>query len=131
MRNILFFSLITLACCTLGCGSGGYTVSGKVSFPDGTPVPQGQVTFNSASFTGGGSIISDGTYNTNVRIPAGSYTVTVRALGDSPSDVELSTGNTQPVKPLVDPKYGKPETSGLVCEVKGPTLFHIEVTAPQ
>jgi len=130
MRNILFFSLITLVC-TLGCGEGGYTVGGKVTYPDGTAVPTGQVTFSSGSFTGGGSIIGDGTYSTTVRIPAGTYKVSVTAFGEPPAAAggrdsdEIPSGVS-----LVAQKYTNPETSELVCEVNGPTTFDITVTAP-
>ena len=128
MKNILIFSLITLVC-TLGCGGGGYTVGGKVTYPDGTAVPTGQVTFSSGSFTGGGSIIGDGTYSTTVRIPAGTYKVSVTAFGEPPA-----SGNAEDMPSgvsLVAQKYTNSETSELVCEVNGPTTFDITVTAPQ
>ena len=114
MRNILFFSLFSLAC-TLGCGGEGFNVSGKVTFSDGKPLTQGQVTLTSGRFTGSGEIISEGTYTISARVPAGTYKVAVQA-----SDT-----------PLIDSKYSDPETSGLVCEVKGPTMFNIEVKLPE
>ena len=122
MRNILFFSLLSLVC-TLGCGGfagsgSGFNVSGKVTFPDGKSLNQGQVTFTSGRFTGNGDIIGDGTYSISGRVPTGTYKVAVQA---STPGGEL----------LVDPKYSKPETSDLVCEVKGPTTFIIKVEPPK
>ena len=132
MRNILLLSLFTLLACTLGCGGDGYTVGGKVTFPDGTAVPRGQVTFYSATFTGGGAIAADGLYTINTRVPAGTYQVTVRASGESPSDPTADITEARPAPPpLVDPKFGNPETSELVFEVKRAATFNIEVTPPQ
>jgi len=104
-------------------------VSGKVTYPDGKPVPRGQVTFNSGSFTAGGHILDDGTYNIGMRVPAGTYQVTVIALGESPIGVDPE--DAKPAKPLVDAKYNNPATSGLECVVSGTTVFNIEVEAPK
>ena len=130
MRPILFFGLFLIVCC-IGCGGkGGFSVGGKVEFPDGKPLTRGQVTLTSGSFTGGGAIIADGTYNVNVRVPAGTYKVSVIASGESPSDSSVDVGDAKPAPSLVDPKFNNPETSELVCEVKGATVFNIKVTAP-
>jgi hypothetical protein len=129
MRNILFFSLFSLIC-TLGCGGEGYNVGGKVTFPDGSPVPHGQVTFISDNFSAGGSIIAEGSYSISIRVPAGTYKVGVRASGEPVAAPGADVANMK-IVPLVDPKYGNPETSGLVVEVKGPTTFNIGVERPQ
>lgn len=118
MRNILFLILLFLVG-TLGCGGagfgGGHNVGGKVTFPDGKPLTKGQVTFTSRYFTGSGDVFGEGgTYSISGQVPEGTYKVAVLA-----SD-----------KSLIDPKYNDPETSGLVCEVKGPTGFNIEVKPP-
>jgi len=119
MRNILIFSLLSLVC-MLGCGGlgsgGGYNVGGKVTFPGGKPLTRGQVTFTSGYFTGTGDVFGEsGTYSISGPVPAGKYKVAVQASDNS----------------LIDPKYNDPETSGLVCEVKGPTGFDIQVEPPK
>ena len=129
MRFILFFGLFLVVCC-IGCNKGGFSVSGKVTYPDGTPVPRGEVMFTSDSFSAGGHVVGDGNYNINIRVPAGTYRVTVRAMADTPSDPMVDLDNASPVQLLVDSKYNNPETSGLVCEVKGTTTFNITVEAP-
>jgi len=130
MRSILFFGLFLLVCC-VGCGGKqGFSVGGKVTFPDGQPVTRGQVTFTSGSFTGGGSIIADGTYNINVRVPAGTYKVSVAAYAETTADQSVDIADAKPPQSLIDPKFNNPETSELVCEVKGATVFNIPVTAP-
>ena len=130
MRNILFLNLFLVTCC-LGCGGKDFSVGGTVTFPDGKPLSRGQVTFISDRFTAGGAVIGDGTYNINVRVPAGTYKVTVRASGDSLADPNVNTEDAIAPTPLVDTKFGSPDTSGLVCEVKGPTMFNITVEAPK
>jgi hypothetical protein len=130
MRPIVLFGLFLIACC-VGCGGKGFNVGGKVMFADGTPLTRGQVTFMSGTFTSGGAIAADGTYSVNVRVPAGTYKVSVIASGDSQSDPTVDVADVKPAKPLVDPKFNNPETSELVCEVKGPTGFDIKVEPPK
>jgi len=101
-----------------------------VTFQDGAPVPRGQVTFISNTFSAGGTIAADGSYSVTVKVPAGTYGVTVVASGDSPSSL-VHVENVKPIKPLVDKKFNSPDTSGLVCEVKGKTTFPITVTPPK
>jgi len=128
MRNPLFLFILLVFC--VGCGD-GYVVSGKVTFPDGTPLPRGQVTFFSSTFTGGGNVGSDGSYKVTVGVPAGTYKVTVIALGESSPDPNVPIHETKPVPSLVDTKFNSPDTSGLVCEVKGKTAYNIPVEAPK
>ncbi|MDR0869238.1 MAG: carboxypeptidase-like regulatory domain-containing protein [Planctomycetaceae bacterium] len=130
MRNILFLCLFFVATC-LGCGGKGFNVSGKVTFPDGKPVPRGQVTLFSDTFTAGSGIGADGTYRINMPVPAGTYKVTVRATEDSPSDTKVAPEDVKPPKPLVDVKYNSPEKSGLTVDVKGATTFDITVEPPK
>jgi hypothetical protein len=124
MRNILFFSLIFLvACVLLGCGGQraprtGHVVGGKVTFADGTPLNDGQVTFHSGRFSASGSIMTGGSYSIKVRVPLGTYRVAVWANDNPLAGVRAD---------MVNPKFGDPATSGLVVEVKGPTAFNIEV----
>ena len=129
MRSILFFGLFLVVCCA-GCGESGFTVGGKVTFPDGSPLTRGEVTLNSSLFTAGGPIAADGTYTINARVPAGTYQVTVRASADRPSSASMDVENAPPVQSLVHPKYNSAETSGLTVEVKAKTTHNIEVTAP-
>ena len=130
MRIISFLCFFALVCC-VGCGQSGFTVGGKVEFPDGSPVPRGQVTINSSTFTAGGPIAADGTYTINARVPAGTYQITVRATGDSPSEASVDIADVKPAPLLVDAKFGSAETSELTVEVKGKTTHNITVTAPQ
>lgn len=133
------FLCVLLACVfSIGCGSGHVGVSGKVTFPDGSPLTKGEVTFQQGTFAASGKVQPDGTYtigSLGVKdgLPKGEYVVTVKAIEYS-SDTELSEDKA-PVKnsarSLVDPKFFSPETSGLKCDVKGKTTYNIPVTAPE
>ena len=94
-------------------------------------MPRGQVTFISDTFSAGGNIAADGTYTVTVKLPAGTYRVTVLASGDSPSSAMVDVQDRKPIKPLVDKKFNNPDTSELVCEVKGKTIFPITVVPPK
>jgi hypothetical protein len=130
MRSILFFGLLLVVCC-VGCAQQGFTVGGKVTFEDGTAVPRGEVTLVSSTFTAGGQIAADGTYNINARVPAGTYQIAVRAMGDQPATTSVEIADKPMAKPLVDLKYGSAETSKLSVEVKGKTIHNITVEAPK
>ena len=125
MRAVLF--LFLLACC-VGCsqlgGGGGLTVSGKITFPDGVGVTDGEITFSSRLFTAGGTITS-GTYSISTRVPVGTYRVSVRI------DETVPATDGAPPRRLIDPKYSDPATSGLTVEVREGGTFDITVTAPQ
>jgi hypothetical protein len=73
-----FLSLaLAAAVCAAGCGGGSASVSGEVTY-DGKPLPGGNITFVSTEGRGGGSATLDpsGKY-TIVRLPAGTYRVSV------------------------------------------------------
>jgi hypothetical protein len=104
-----------------GCGSGRYPVRGTVTHPDGTPVTEGMVVFESRNaarpITARGTIGTDGSFTLGTLqpgdgVPAGSYKVLVAPKVD-PNAVD---GPRQP--PPFDPRYSDFSTSGLECEVK-------------
>jgi len=126
MRNVSFFCLFVVVCC-FGCGKAGFNVGGKVAFPDGKPVHSGKVTMTSGRFSASGDIIAEGSYRISDRVPTGTYKVSVQAFEYSQSGM---TTDATSAKSLLDSKYDRPETSGLVCEVKGPTTYNITVEKP-
>ena len=126
-------------------GCGDPKVTGKVTFPDGTPLTTGQVMFQKEGFIGSGSIKKDGTYSAGKQkdgdgLPPGTYQVflsEVSTFGEMSgnSGVETSIGTVilevAPTVDLVPTKYMSPATSGLTVTVDGPTKFDIEVEPPQ
>jgi len=118
-----------------GCGSGRYSVSGRVTYEDGTPLPAGTVigeaTVDGKPVRVQGNIESDGSFSWGTERPAdgalpGLYRVIVmpRALGDA----EMAAGK----RPDVEGKFAKFETSGLRFEVKPQrNEFNITVTRPK
>ena len=127
-------------------GCGDPTVTGKVTFPDGTPLTKGQVMFQKEGFVASGNLRPDGTYSAGKLkdgdgLPPGRYQVFITGVstfGDSPAKPPsaVSQGGQPPMntsKPifLVDPKYTAPNTSGLTVEVNGKTEFNIKVEPPK
>jgi len=125
---ILCFCVLLLS----GCGNGQVSVKGTVQFPDGTPLTRGDVQFLTPTFVGSGQIQPDGSYVIGSLkeadgLPKGTYTITVRAYEDQGNTAGISPENVKPVQPLVDLKYSSPQTSGLTCDVQGPTVHLITV----
>jgi hypothetical protein len=124
-----------LIVCAPGCGSGRYTVTGRVAYEDGSPVEAGTVigeaTVNGKLVGVQGNIASDGTFSWGSDrpgdgAPPGNYRVLVMpvALGDS----ELAAGK----RPAVGGKYTKFETSGITFEVKPESnVLNITVARPK
>ena len=129
--HFAFFLLLLFA---VGCG-GNPAVTGKVTLADGTLVTAGEVIFETSAMMAQGAIQPDGTYamsaGLNKGIPKGTYRV---SLSVPPTIIDAPGGGPPTVIPPVFPfhrKYTSPETSGLVCEVKGRTTFNITVEPPE
>ena len=117
-----------------GCNSGRCTVTGTVTYEDGTPVESGSVigeatvdgklvavqgTIKNGAFSWGGAREGDGA------LP-GHYNVIVVPV--SLSEYQLSQGMTS----AIDGKYTKYETSDLSFDVKeGRNEFNIKVARPK
>ncbi|MDR1965006.1 MAG: hypothetical protein LBQ50_14640 [Planctomycetaceae bacterium] len=131
MKTILYFLILFVLILFIGCNKGS-SVTGKVTFSDGSPLTRGEVTFSTASFVAAGMIQPDGTYsiranNMKEGIQLGMYSVTVKAYEDAQENPDGMMENLKPVKSLIDTKYTSPTTSGLTCEVKGSMTFDISV----
>ena len=122
-----------LLCFVVGCGS-NVKVTGKVLFEDGSPLATGTVIFDDGKMQAKGDLGSDGSYslytlNPNDGIPPGDYKVYL--IGTLSGGSIGGKGNVVSLpKELVDQKFNRPETSGLVCQVKGKTTFDFKVTPP-
>jgi hypothetical protein len=122
------FLLLPLA--SAGCGGDLNSVSGKVTFEDGTPVTGGMVVFESKdakpAVTARAPIESDGSYRIGTRkpgdgAPAGVYRVLISL--PPPDDPRGRFA-----KPPFDARYTDFSTSGLECEVKsGSNDFPIQL----
>ncbi len=119
-----------------GCGKNS-AVTGKVTFPDGTPFTTGRVVFETPTFQATGPIQSDGTFkmgsfNPGDGVPRGSYQVSIQ--GVMKPTMDFSKGNapkiSMPKTSPIDPKYFVGASSGLTCEVKGRTKYDITVEPP-
>jgi hypothetical protein len=131
MNTILRFLILSILICSIGCSKGN-SVTGKVTFPDGSPLTRGEITFSTPTFVAAGMIQPDGRYsiranNMKEGIPSGTYSVTVKAYEEAQENPDGMMENLKPAKSLIDTKYASPNTSGLTCEVTGTMTFDINV----
>ena len=129
--RVLAAALVLLA--AGGCGPRLYPVRGKVTYPDGRPVTEGLVVFESEGaekpVTARGDIRPDGSYQLSTfrpgdGVPPGKYRALVAPRSD-PNAVDIKP----PKPPPFDPRYAEFATSGLEFEVKaGATDYPIQVT---
>jgi hypothetical protein len=126
-----YFLPIFVLCLFVGCNSNNVSVSGKVTYPDGTPVTVGQVVFDDDKFLGRAYLQPDGSYRMGRikdgdGIPKGTYKV---FLYDA-NIYEESPGGSSIVKPQVSAKFMDGDTSELTCTVEGKTVFNFTVERP-
>jgi len=131
MKNNLFVATLFMLSLCIGCGK--YVgVSGKVTFPDGSPLTGGEVCFTDDVFAGRATVQRDGTYRMGREkdgdgIPKGTYKV---YLSNGVS-YEPSPDGGPPISTLlVDKKFLTADTSGLTCTVDGKTVFNFTVEKP-
>jgi hypothetical protein len=127
--------LAVALCAATGCNSGYYPVSGRVAYPDGSPVVAGTVVAESTGegkpVMAQGEIHPNGTFamgttKPNNGAPPGKYRVIVivPALGDA----EAAEGKQL----AVDPKFSNYDASKLEFEVTaGSNEWQIPVTRPK
>jgi hypothetical protein len=129
---------LTVAGCALllaaGCAERtedgpGFPVAGKVTV-DGEALKSGMVLYvpdarrgNHSSVRPAGQIDEKGSYTLSAEgkrnIPPGYYIVVVQAFEPLPKDAKSHRSMRVRGRPLVQPAYGAPTTSGLRVEVKG------------
>ena len=118
-------------------------MTGKVTFPDGTPLTTGSVVFESEKLSATGKIQEDGTFQLgtvkeNDGLPKGTYRVCVVGAvtyGPAPqmSDNPYAPRPTIVLPPsilLIDRKYASVETSDLTCNVTKSMTYDITVEKP-
>lgn len=140
MNKILisFISAFVIVCL---CGCGNPKVKGKVSFPDGSPLTQGTVCFESDNYVASGIIQPDGTYTlggdkAGDGVPPGTYKVFITNAmtmdASNTRDASLSqAGTLAKLIKLIDAKYESPSTSGLTVNVEGAMTYDITVEKPK
>jgi len=131
-----FFLLLLLpfGLCFLGCGGGQSHVGGKVSFPDGEPLPIGRLCFVNEKANFSCKIQKDGTFRIGSRndgdgIPPGVYKVYIeQAVVPPPDTVKLrDDGVLPPGIPLIAGKYFDSQSSGIVCDTNDGRTLNITV----
>lgn len=146
-KKIFGWVVVAVIICAAGC-SNKVKVSGKVTFPDGSPLTVGKVAFETETFVATGALNEDGTYilgseSERDGIPPGLYKVYVagamKQIGTQDMNVptasagggQVGTTMAMPVVvPAIAAKYSKADTSEITCEVKKSMTFNFEVTPP-
>lgn len=126
--------LLGAAFALVGCSSDLETVTGRVTFADGTPLDEGSVICEmkegEKTIMAQGNLERDGSFRLGTHVEGdgakrGKYRVLVvaRALSDAESSTRL---------PIIDPKFSQFETSGLELHVnEGRNELNITVTKPE
>lgn len=142
MKYRFLFLFLILMISLSGC-SKNVSVSGKVTFEDGSPLKIGSVVFENATMSARGELNENGEYKLGSTkesngLPKGEYKVFIvgaveEIIDDSASDSyegnsAMSGQMTRSTKELIDSKFKFPEKSGLSCSVQGKTTFDITVT---
>ena len=141
--NIKFLLIALLTCLVVvGCDVRA-PVSGKVTFPDGSPLTVGEIRGYGDGSHIRANIGEDGTFELyevmpNDKVPAGKTYEIFIANAEKRGEVVMPPGGGPPVAPpsvtpLIDSKFSNPVTSGLRLEVpksSKPVEYNIEVTKP-
>ena len=146
MKKQYFLSIfVLLFVFVMMTGCGDPKVTGKVTFPDGTPLTKGQVMFQKDGLIGSGDITEKGTYTAGKLkdgdgLPPGKYQVFITGAStfegtETNADQQVLIGGRPTFKTprpidLIAYKYMAPNTSGLTMEVKGNTKYDITVEKP-
>lgn len=116
MKASIVVALLVLA--LPGCGEAGpelFPVRGTVTY-QGQPLPLGNVMFIPANGPAATATIApDGSYS--LRAVAGEHRVVVTAI-QTTSETVIDEQSYHPPPPLIPPKFGRAETSGLVVTVE-------------
>jgi len=130
----------TTFCFLVGC-SPNSKVTGKVTFEDGSPLTVGEVIFESETLQARGTIDTSGKYTMGTikekdGVPLGKYRVYIGGAAEPTGNMipygggRDSTATRPEMRPLIGSKFFLPASSGLTCDVNGPTVFDITVTKP-
>jgi hypothetical protein len=140
--------IVPLLAIVFAIGCGDPKVTGKVTFPDGTPLTRGQVMFQKEGFVASGDIQRDGSYSAGKNkdgdgIPPGTYEVFI--VGASTFGELQNADVTPQVGPggadsraiemaqtisLIHSKYTSSATSGLTVVVEKSMKYDIKVEPP-
>ena len=147
-KRMMGLVVVLVILCSAGCSKNA-RVSGKVTFPDGSPLTVGIVTFETETYVATGPLKEDGTYTIGSLsdrdgLPRGSYKVYIagamQPAGTQNMNVPTASATggqgmmtmAMPMfVPAVAPKYTKADSSGITCEVKKSMTFDFRVEPPQ
>lgn len=127
--------------CFVLVGCGKVSVSGKVTFADGTPLEKGTIRLIGDTGAASGELNPDGTFQIRSPvdgggIPHGVYKVSIEGAATPGtlipgSDKKNEYGTYTLPTPLIAKKYESPEDSGIVVDTKKKSFVEIVVDKPE
>ena len=143
MKQIFYCAMILIILMAVGCGR-NVKVTGKVTFPDGSPLTVGKVVFETDSFVATGPLLPDGTYTLGSikakdGVPPGTYRVAVAGAMQASGTQNMTSGSGNVsstiavtlYSPVIAKQFTSAETSGITCEVKKSMTFDFQVEPPK
>lgn len=136
MRNLLTVSFSFLILLAVGCGP-NVRVSGTVSFPDGTPLDQGVVVFESPKLVAKGPLNGSGGYRLGSikagdGLPPGNYKVYFAFTARQDASFVPPVNEPDAVRyiDVIDPKYASAASTPLTWDVKKSETVNLTVEHP-
>ncbi len=129
MKYLLYLFPVIVLCLLIGCGNLS-TVSGTVTFEDGSPLTVGTVVFQSPTFVAKEVLNSSGRYS--LKVVPGEYTVYISSASVLDETFVPPPDEPDAVRhiPLIDSQFASLSESQLKCTVTGSQKFDIFVTKP-
>ena len=130
MRLTSYILSVFLCLLLAGCGDGTMSVSGTVTFPDGSPLKKGSVAFATGSFSASSALDENGRYS--ISVPPGQYKVYI-ALASVLDETFVAPANEPEAVRyinLIHPTFASLETTTLACDVSKSGTHNFTVEPP-
>ena len=137
-RCLTFASLVLIGAFLAGC-SKNVRVTGRVTFPDGTPLTCGSIYFTDDFVLGRSDIDQNGeyslhTFRKNDGIPKGVYNVYITGafnlVGGTENKTEFGDLSFKDLEMLIDMQHTNPDTSGWVFDIQKKSVINLTVYPP-
>lgn len=136
--QVLIVAFLTCSLFLAGC-SKNVRVTGRVSFPDGTPLTMGTVYFTDDFILGRGDLNTNGeyslhTFRKNDGIPRGVYNVYITGAfymdGGVRHESKFGDLTLDRIQYLIDLQHMTPDTSGWIFDVQKNSVINLTVYPP-
>ena len=138
-NRFLTFACLVVACAFFTACSKNVHVTGRVTFPDGTPLTIGSIYFTDDFILGRSDIDKNGeyslhTFRKNDGIPKGIYNVYITGafnlVGGTENKTEFGDFSFKDIEMVIDMQHTTPDTSGWVFDVQKNSVINLTVYPP-